>query len=1138
MTATITITPVDDSIAEDDEIAQLVAKSTVLTGSDETGITIEDNDTEPVEVVLTVSPDTLHETSGTTALNVTASLVGQATRQVDTVVTVTVGSGTATLGEDFESAEVTLTILDEELSAAGTLNLTVTDDTLHEGDETLHISGSVTGLTVTAADVTITDDDAAPTSIGLSVTAVPITEGGGAVALPVHATLLGGGTRVEDTTVDLSLVDVTATLDDDYTAAWGTTVLTIPAGEFSSNTTLTITPVQDTLHEEPETVAVRGSNTDPGLPVNGVRLTITDDDPAPTTVELEVNPGTITEGTVEPSVEVVATLEGNSTLQEDVRIDISLVSSDPMSQADIRNFLTLLVITSGQSSGTSTMVLTGLDDDVDDDDETLELQGTASDSSLSVLPVQLVITNDDTAGVTISEASLEIEEGSSDTYNVVLDTEPLGNVTVAILDPSDNSDVTSDPASLTFTTDNWDTPQTVTVATEKDNDGDDETATIKHDVSGYGSVTANDVSVNVTDDAPETVAVSFQQGSYTVSEGSTVTVKIVLDVDPERTVTIPVTIDNRNGASSADYSGVPADIVFNPADTEKTFTFTAAADNVDDDGETVDLAFGALPTGVAAGTPDGATVSITDDDDPAVAVSFQQDSYTVAEGSTVTVKIVLDVDPERTVTIPVTIDNRNGASTADYSGVPANVVFNAADTEKTFTFTAADDDFNDDGETVDLAFGALPTGVVAGTPDGATVSITDDDDPAVAVSFQQDSYTVAEGSSVTVKIVLDVDPERTVTIPVTKDNRNGASTADYSGVPANVVFNAADTEKTFTFTAADDDFNDDGETVGLGFGALPTGVVAGTPDETTVSIIDDDEYIQEQIQTTTVQTECPADSGRRILLNRVEEITQEGQSQFLRVKLDPERLYLIEVYGSDSPSDIMGDDTYSENLTLEGPRVLGVWNDDRTMKLQGRGSGNQVDLLRGSIPTGWHWLEITGNGSTGTYRIKVRVNNICITSNGLARYPWMGGPDGYVLDAPDYIHSSDSTQHTSRNPLIHQDRASGSGWLGNNWDWYWDEVPDVDWYEWNVLSSELGQTYEIDVWASEKYPAIHQATDLEIKGIYDAQGNLLEGTSRSGTGSRVTIAFEPSDAGKYYIAVGSGATDRTGMYEIKIVKPG
>ena len=44
------------------------------------------------------------------------------------------------------------------------------------------------------------------------------------------------------------------------------------------------------------------------------------------------------------------------------------------------------------------------------------------------------------------------------------------------------------PASLTFTTSNWDTAQTVTLTGV--NDSDSETVTISHSVSGYGSVTA------------------------------------------------------------------------------------------------------------------------------------------------------------------------------------------------------------------------------------------------------------------------------------------------------------------------------------------------------------------------------------------------------------------------------------------------------------------------------------------------------------------------------------------------------------------------------------------------------------------------------------------------------------------------
>ena len=67
-----------------------------------------------------------------------------------------------------------------------------------------------------------------------------------------------------------------------------------------------------------------------------------------------------------------------------------------------------------------------------------------------------------------------------------------------------------------------------------------------------------------------------------------------------------------------------------------------------------------------------------------------------------------------------------------------------------------------------------------GSTNETTVSITDDDVPSVTVSFEQDSYTVAEGNSVTVKVKLSADPERTVTIPITKTNQGGASISDYS----------------------------------------------------------------------------------------------------------------------------------------------------------------------------------------------------------------------------------------------------------------------------------------------------------------------------------------------------------------------
>ena len=69
--------------------------------------------------------------------------------------------------------------------------------------------------------------------------------------------------------------------------------------------------------------------------------------------------------------------------------------------------------------------------------------------------------------MTVSKAALEIEEGASDTYTVVLDTEPAGDVTVAIGGVAD-TDVSLDKTVLTFSDQDWDTAQTVTA----EHDGD------------------------------------------------------------------------------------------------------------------------------------------------------------------------------------------------------------------------------------------------------------------------------------------------------------------------------------------------------------------------------------------------------------------------------------------------------------------------------------------------------------------------------------------------------------------------------------------------------------------------------------------------------------------------------------------
>ena len=262
---------------------------------------------------------------------------------------------------------------------------------------------------------------------------------------------------------------------------------------------------------------------------------------------------------------------------------------------------------------------------------------------------------------------------------------------------------------------------------------------------------------------------------------------------------------------------------------------------MDDDGERVRLSFGTPPDRVSEGARYETTVSITDDDYPFVTVQFGQDSQGVGEGETVNVTITLSAKPERTVTIPVTSTGKDGATSTDYS-VPASVIFNEGETLKTVAFMAAEDDDDDDDESVKLGFGsALPARVTAGTRTETTLNIGDDDDPVVTVMFAQTTHTVDEGDTQVVTVSVSADPERTIIIPIGTTHQGTASGADYSGVPPSVTFNSGETSKTFDFEATQDEIDDDGEGVKLGFGTMPDPrVSAGTPDEVTVNINDDD----------------------------------------------------------------------------------------------------------------------------------------------------------------------------------------------------------------------------------------------------------------------------------------------------------
>ena len=124
--------------------------------------------------------------------------------------------------------------------------------------------------------------------------------------------------------------------------------------------------------------------------------------------------------------------------------------------------------------------MTGVDNDVDGSNAgstiTLAVNDGSSDANYDALSNQTVtaaLTDNDTAGFTKSTSSVTVTEaaGGSNTatFTVVLDSEPSSGTVVIDVTSGTTGQATVSPSSLTFTTGNWDTPQTVTV-TGVDND--------------------------------------------------------------------------------------------------------------------------------------------------------------------------------------------------------------------------------------------------------------------------------------------------------------------------------------------------------------------------------------------------------------------------------------------------------------------------------------------------------------------------------------------------------------------------------------------------------------------------------------------------------------------------------------------
>ena len=234
---------------------------------------------------------------------------------------------------------------------------------------------------------------------------------------------------------------------------------------------------------------------------------------------------------------------------------------------------------------------------------------------------------------------------------------------------------------------------------------------------------------NVANATAGRTTVTFNASSYTAEEsGAPAAVTVELGEVPSSAVTIPLVVTHLGGATTGDYEGLPSSVTFWTTGRSRTFRVRAIDDSDVDGGESVQIGFGTLPTGYAAGTHQTATVALVDDETelivdfgtgaPSTPI-YVRESDTDLHRITVTLRTsrysAPDGNPRQPVTIPLVVTHRGGATPDDYEGLPSSVTFAVGESVTGFDMRAIPDRTSETGEGLRLDFGSLPSGVRKGS---------------------------------------------------------------------------------------------------------------------------------------------------------------------------------------------------------------------------------------------------------------------------------------------------------------------------------------------------------------------------------------------------------------------------------------
>ena len=801
---TIPVPTIDDDEEEQTEFFSVSLSSpggaTIQDGT-ATGAITDNDETVTTLPTLSITGDTVEE--GEEA-EFTVTLTGPRTGSVS--VAFATADVTADAGDDYTSNSGTLTFGTGESSK--TIPVFTIDDNDEEQTETFSVSlSSPSGATIQdgTATGTITDNDETATTLPtLSITGDTVEEGEEA-----EFTVTLTGPRTGSVSVAFATADVTADAGDDYTSNSGT----LTFGTNESSKTIPVPTIDDDEEEQTEFFSVSLSSPSGATIQDGTATgAITDNDETVTTLPtLSITGDTVEEG---EEAEFTVTLTGPRTGS----VSVAFATADVTADAGDDYTSNSGTLTFGTGESSKTIPVFTIDDNDEEQTETFSVSlSSPSGATIQDGTATGTITDDDGPVTTLPLLNIvddTVEEGDEAEFLVTLSRTSTETVTVdyATADGTATAgdDFTATSRTLTFAP--GEVSKTVPVPTVEDTT-QEQTETFTVTLSSPSGATIEDGSATGTitdDDGPVTALPTLNIADDTVEEGDEAEFLVTLSRTSTETVTVDYATADGTATAGDDFTATSRTLTFAPGEASKTVRVPTVEDTTQEQTETFTVTLSS-PSG--ATIEDGsATGTITDDDGPVTALpTLNIADDTVEEGDEAEFLVTLS----RTSTETVTIDyaTADGTATAgdDFTATSRTLTFAPGEASKTVRVPTVEDTTQEQTETFTVTLSS-PSG--ATIEDGsATGTITDDDGPVTTLPLLNIADdTVEEGDEAEFLVTLSRTSTETVTVDYATADGTATAGDDFTATSRTLTFAPGEASKTVRVPTVEDTTQEQTET--------------------------------------------------------------------------------------------------------------------------------------------------------------------------------------------------------------------------------------------------------------------------------------------------------------------------------------